>query len=314
MDIFVHHDGALGDVLLSLPAIRSIRGPGDRLHFAGNADIGLFLKQTFVVDEVSSSSSALYAPLYAGRASNDTRSFLEGFTRAFIFSVHTESPLVHAIRSVIADTIAINTIPQDGSIIPAAEFRLKQVGGAPGEDRHPLIEIPQPYLELAYGILSRSGYDGYRRVAVIHLGSGGRAKRWQLDAFFDLAERLTIYDKIFVIMLTGPAEDDAFKDRVEDFTRKKMDTLHLSTLELIAAAAMIGVCGLYIGNDSGMTHLAAAIGRPVLALFGPTDPAVWGPTGPSRIEIIHAPELSALAADTVYAKAHEMLAELSSGG
>ena len=38
--------------------------------------------------------------------------------------------------------------------------------------------------------------------------------------------------------------------------------------------------GLYIGNDSGITHLAAAVGTPVLALFGPTDPEVWAPRGP----------------------------------
>lgn len=310
MNIFIHHDGALGDVLLSLPAIRSIRRPGDKLHFAGNADIGLFLKEALVIDEASSSSNALYAPLYAGRVPGDARSFLEGFSRAFIFSVRTESPFVDAVRSVISNTLVINTIPPDGSFISATEFRLKQVGGQK-ENHHPLMVIPQPYLELAYGILSRSGYDGFRRVAAIHPGSGGSSKQWPLDAFLELAKRLIRYDDIFVIMLTGPAEDDAFKDRVEYFTRGTIDAVHLSNPELIAAAAMIGLCGLYIGNDSGMTHLAAALGRPVLALFGPTDPGVWGPTGPSRIEIIHATDLSALAVDTVYVKAHEMLASLA---
>lgn len=51
----------------------------------------------------------------------------------------------------------------------------------------------------------------------------------------------------------------------------------------------------YIGNDSGITHLAAAVGTPTIALFGPTDPAVWGPRG-ERVRVIHAPDLAKLPA------------------
>ena len=43
---------------------------------------------------------------------------------------------------------------------------------------------------------------------------------------------------------------------------------------------------LYVGNDSGITHLAAAVGTPVLALFGPSDPAVWAPRGPN-VRVAH---------------------------
>jgi ADP-heptose:LPS heptosyltransferase len=45
--------------------------------------------------------------------------------------------------------------------------------------------------------------------------------------------------------------------------------------------ALLGRAGLYVGNDSGVSHLAAAAGAPTLALFGPTDPAVWAPVGPA---------------------------------
>jgi ADP-heptose:LPS heptosyltransferase len=49
--------------------------------------------------------------------------------------------------------------------------------------------------------------------------------------------------------------------------------------DLYELAGWLARARLYIGNDSGITHLAAAVGTPVLALFGPTDPAVWGPRG-----------------------------------
>ncbi len=52
----------------------------------------------------------------------------------------------------------------------------------------------------------------------------------------------------------------------------------------------------YIGNDSGITHLAAALGTPTLALFGPTDPAQWAPRGP-HVRILHTGEASGSSLD-----------------
>jgi len=53
----------------------------------------------------------------------------------------------------------------------------------------------------------------------------------------------------------------------------------LQCLDLPLLAAVLSQCSLFIGNDSGITHLAAALGVPTIALFGPTDPYVWGPRG-----------------------------------
>ncbi len=54
-----------------------------------------------------------------------------------------------------------------------------------------------------------------------------------------------------------------------------------SSARSAAAQSWLARASLYIGNDSGITHLAAAVGTPVLAMFGPTDPAVWAPRGPN---------------------------------
>jgi len=50
--------------------------------------------------------------------------------------------------------------------------------------------------------------------------------------------------------------------------------------DLYELACWLAGASVYIGNDSGITHLAAAAGAPVAALFGPTDPAIWAPRGP----------------------------------
>ena len=75
-------------------------------------------------------------------------------------------------------------------------------------------------------------------------------------------------------------------------------------LPLRVLAGRLAGAGLYLGNDSGVSHLAAAAGAPTLALFGPTDPAVWSPVGP-RVETVASPDrtMAGLDVDTVYAAA-----------
>ena len=63
-------------------------------------------------------------------------------------------------------------------------------------------------------------------------------------------------------------------------------SIPLDNLPLDELAAILKQCDLYVGNDSGITHLAAAVGTPVVALFGPTDHQVWAPRGKS-VSILH---------------------------
>jgi heptosyltransferase III len=95
---------------------------------------------------------------------------------------------------------------------------------------------------------------------VLHPFSGSAKKNWPLDHFRALASLLPGP----VYWTCGPEEqlDGAVRfDRLDDL------------------AAWLSGARLYIGNDSGVTHLAAAVGTPVLALFGPSDPAIWCPAG-----------------------------------
>lgn len=310
MNIFIHHDGAIGDVLLSLPAIRHIKKEAGRIHFAGRPDIAGLLKETCVVDETSSSGGVQYASLYedGGGVSEDTRAFLKQFSRAFIFTVRPDSAFVHSIRAIIPNTQAVVTIPPNGLRVPAAEFRLNQIGRSRAIDGRSFLTIPGVYQELASGMLSRAGYDGFKPLVAFHPGSGGEAKRWPLDNFLTLAGRLIQDDGHFVMVFTGPAENEHFKDRVENFTRGRLGMIHFVDSDLIAVAALIDRCTLYIGNDSGISHLAAALGRRVLALFGPTDPAVWKPAGP-RVDVIHSQDMAKLTVDSVYARVRGLLAE-----
>jgi ADP-heptose:LPS heptosyltransferase len=75
---------------------------------------------------------------------------------------------------------------------------------------------------------------------------------------------------------------------------------------LLEVAQQLQQCKCYLGNDSGITHLAAMLGIPTIALFGPTDPAIWQPPGPS-VEVIYNPVLEQLPVEMVLEKLLRLL-------
>jgi hypothetical protein len=120
--------------------------------------------------------------------------------------------------------------------------------------------------------LTRCTSDGVPRIAclvpredfaVIHPFSGSPRKNWPLEKFRALAAKL---ERTMPVRWCAGADDPPLPEAV------RIDDLY-------DLACWLAKARLYIGNDSGITHLAAAVGTPVLAIFGPTDPAVWAPRG-----------------------------------
>jgi hypothetical protein len=320
MNVFIHHDGALGDVILSLPCIDAIRKESSFVHFAGRADVGLLLRETGCVDEASSSGSARYASVYAGEAGNGARTFLSGFDRAVVFTVNSGSALTTSLRAIIPRTETIITIPLKESQTHAAEFRMTQFVGDAHAGAEPLLRAPRRFEDMAAMMLSRAGYGGVRYgtergegrkpLIAVHPGSGGKAKRWPLEFYFELIERLRQSHNAFAVIFTGPAEEGTLRESVEAFCRNGEGVKHIADAELTAVAALLGQCDLYIGNDSGVSHLAAALGCPVVALFGPTDPRIWKPAGRS-VHVLSAASMAEITVDMVRSVVVKMLTTAS---
>jgi heptosyltransferase-3 len=117
--------------------------------------------------------------------------------------------------------------------------------------------------------------------AAIHPFAGSAKKRWPLERFRELARRLT--RRMPVEWCAGPEDELPGARRFED---------------LYELACWLATARIYIGNDSGPTHLAAAVGTPVVVLFGPSDPAVWAPRGP-HVTIAAAPALDSITVEQV---------------
>lgn len=313
MKTLIHHDGALGDVLLSLACIRKLREGGEVLHFAGRNDIGRLLRDSGAVGEASDSSDRRYGELYGGKGGRDLGTFLARFDRAVVFTVDAGNLVITALREAIADTKVVITAPPSGARISAARYRLGQLDADAGMESGPFLSVPPAHGAMAAAMLLRWGWRGDRPLVMVHPGSGGRAKRWPLDRFFSVIKGLGAEQELFVVIATGPEEDDLFLDRVETFCRSQEGAVHAGDADLSALMALLEPCSVYVGNDSGVSHLAAAAGTPTIALFGPTDPLVWGPVG-RRVSVISADSLADISVAQVSDVVREALADAASAG
>lgn len=286
MRTFIHHDGALGDTLLSLPCFRRLRADSGRLHIAGRRDVVEFLKKTGIVDGALPSDSAFCASLFRNEADPKLRAFLGEFDRACVFTIERDSPAAAAIRASIPRTRVVTTIPPAHLIMHIAEYRLSQLAPQARLSKVPAaLSIAPCYVETAKAILHEAGFEPGRPLIALHPGSGGSLKCWPLERYFQLVERLRRAYDCFTIIFTGPAENEEVKKRIDAFSAHG-SVLHAAEWELIIAVSLLSLCNVSIGNDSGFSHLAAAVCRTIV-LFGPTDPRLWKPVG-SNVDVISA--------------------------
>jgi heptosyltransferase-2 len=110
----------------------------------------------------------------------------------------------------------------------------------------------------------------------LHLGSGSAQKNWPVDCWINLASEIEgLASELMVV--TGEADRWLTAAFLERFESPKVNVC--DSLPFPALAAEMRRCRLFVGNDSGVSHLAAAVGTRTVALFGPTDPAIWRPLG-----------------------------------
>jgi hypothetical protein len=161
-------------------------------------------------------------------------------------------------------------LPPKDSTVHAADFFVLQVGGTP--PALPLIPCPH-----------ESG-----DFAMLHPFAGSAAKRWPLERFHELARILE--QSMRVEWCAGPEDALDGAVRIEN---------------LYELAQHVASARVFVGNDSGITHLAAAVQAPVVALFGPADPRVWAPRGP-RVTVVAKPEIDQISVQEVVEAAQRL--------
>lgn len=277
--IFIHHSGALGDLLVSLAAIEALREPGDSIHLAGRGDVVRFLEGIGYISGGTRSDSAMYLPLFSGEPDVGLSKFLAGFDGIYVFSANPHSMAAENICKIRPDTKVVMTLPPPEAGIHVSDFRLRQVAQGM-EDAFPAFKLalPSALREEARVLLINAGYDFKRPLVAIHPGSGSKKKCWPLTNCKKLMENLRERYNCFLLVVSGPAEAGSLQKGAGYLEGYDNSSIHICGYDLSTVACLLSFCGLYIGNDSGITHLASSVmtGR-IVAVFGPTDPVLWRP-------------------------------------
>jgi ADP-heptose:LPS heptosyltransferase len=242
--------GAIGDLILSLPAIECLRADHTEVWVASqNAPL---VRGFDAVRPIASTGLDLAGlpdvapppPLMERLGRFDSIVSWYGTNRAEFREAMAGLPFTF-----------FDALPPAQARIHASDFFLAQARRLSSRDCDPAPRIRCPR--------AKGGY------AVIHPFSGSPSKNWPLDNYRALARLIEP-----CYFCAGPDEPLEAAVRFDD---------------LYDLACWLASARLYVGNDSGITHLAAAVGTPVIALFGPTDPAVWAPRG-ENVRVVRIPE------------------------
>ena len=289
--------GALGDFLLTLPALRALRDASAHLEILAYPE---FVQLACQRELVHAGKSIEYGPLagfFARGAAQDPalRSHFASFDLVLSYLYDPDGIFAENLRNAGARHLV------------AGPHR-------PAGRTHAMEELCTPLGKLGIDLpdlavqLGRPHAAGVRDFLIaIHPGSGSLVKNWATANWQGLADKLLAADgQIRIAVIGGEADRGALQalaalrqnDRVEFWEH----------LPLTALAGKLETVGCYIGHDTGVSHLAAVLGVPSLLLFGPTDPAVWAPPH-AHVRTLRAAEgdLSALGLPAVFAAAEKHL-------
>jgi hypothetical protein len=296
------HPGAIGDCVLVLP-------------------LAQYLKETLGYHCIDLIAHTDYVRFYPGRTPVDQIRSIEGlplhrlFAQAGEFTVGEKDVLVEAFSKYehVISFLGTDNGPFEENLLFAihcshsGETTMMPLSGAADEHTSQFyirrlalnngLEIPNhPVLtntwisglpeDMATGmdILWRSGIGPQEAVCVIHPGSGSDIKCWPMDHFHAVTE-LVLGQKLKPIFLLGPAE----KQRLSEQDIQKIQTIAplLTDLSLENVLGVLSCADCVLGNDSGISHLAGAMGKKTIAIFGPTNPVQYKPLGPN-VYVVHA--------------------------
>ncbi len=131
--------------------------------------------------------------------------------------------------------------------------------------------------QYAHELFVDHGIDREEQLVMIHPGSRWEAKSWLPERFAAVADTIQVSRSTRVVFAGSEQE----RARVK-YIQAQMSTTSVSIVgqtTVLQLAAVMKRCVLFLGNDNGPMHMAAALGLPVVALFGPTNPKIWGPWG-----------------------------------
>ena len=292
--------GAIGDFILTLPAIKALRDayPDAQIDILGYKHIAVLAENRFYADNVRSIESAELSRFFAKDA--DLLTDLANYFSGFDF-----------ILSYLYDPNSIF----EGNLRRSSAKEIIRGPAKIENDRHATEQLARPLREL--GLLASdfapklfpTSEDRHRAakflnglnspIVAFHPGSGSEKKNWPLQHWIELADRLLANFAGSLVIASGEADQQQTRKLRKIWNDSRVRVANCLPLPDLAALLEKTI---FIGHDSGVSHLAAAAGATSILLFGPTDPAVWAPRN-KNARVICAPggDLQRLDVDLVRA-------------
>jgi len=298
------HSGALGDVVLFAQLLAALRRPGATVALAAGAEKAALLAALGVVDEPLDFHGLPIHEVFLDSADASRLSLAERWPRCDRLvscfatgNALTERALAAACGAGRADFLPVR--PAEGDRRHLLEVWADRLGLPPVPP--PCWLVPPAMAEGGRRALASAGHASPDRFVAIHPGSGSPGKCWPVECFVALAERLDLP----TVVVLGPVEGERMPPAAVGTLRRAGPVVVAPSL-----ADLAGICAAataFVGNDSGPAHLAAAVGTPTLALFGPTRPANFAPRG-RRVRTLHHQPLAQLPVATVAEQLRGILA------
>ncbi len=265
-NILVMRDSAaVGDCVLTLPLLETLGEAFGRkhVHVCGSETMKT-LSRPFA--QVIETPPRMWS-LYGESPHEEVVEFLEKFDAVVCFGENGR------LRDIVGEkAIPLNVVPPKGT--HAGEYYADTVASSLGlRIRHVIPRYRPPHhIVQETNILLERISEGKHLIAFAP-GSGSRCKNWPEERFRE-AIRNAAADYT-VLRIIGPAE--AGEEAPPDVSKNADGIIQVRNLPLERLAAVLSHCDVFVGNDSGISHLAAAVGTPTVCVFGPTDPVKWAP-------------------------------------
>lgn len=300
--ILVLRGGALGDFIVTLPALALLRRrwPEAQIELIGNASAAILARDERLLDTIHSQHEARWSALFGTAAlPSALAAWLaefdlvlnywpdpEGELRAR-FPVRAGQRFLHAAAMPAqAPAAAHYCAPLCELGLETADYFFRfAVADRAGSPSRPEFSETSP----APGPTAHDDTESRPRtdLIAIHPGSGSPRKNWPAERWRELIASL----KTPILLIVGEAENESWLAQ----TATPAAPVELAAnLPLPVLRERLTRCRFFIGHDSGISHLAAACGVPSLLLFGPTDPAMWAPPA-SHVRVLRrGPDLNSI--------------------
>jgi heptosyltransferase-2 len=287
--ILVIRGGAIGDFILILPGLRLLREayPRARIEILGYAHIAALADGRFYADAVRSIEYGALSRFFARGAElpEELAVYFADFDLVISYLFDPDRIFETNIRRCGVENFIRASPKVDGS-------------------EHAAIQLARPFRELDLKISDaratlfpttedRRVADHYlpsttKPIIAIHPGSGSESKNWPIENWVELATALTARHRwTFFVVVLGEADTEALGHLQHGLAG--LSASYVVNQPLTHVAGILSRCHHFVGHDSGISHIAAAVGTNCTLLFGPTDPAIWAPAG-GHVKVLRAPD------------------------